>query len=199
MAQGDKTGPNGEGPETGRGQGVAAGNPSGQSSNEGRPYDGQGGGQGNRTNYGPGTNNTKTYNPRENRNLQKQDGSGPPSGGRELGPGKGKMDCSGLEDIVVNTKNIEKYFSPNNKSYDSVSKEYSPIYSENKGNYSNSDNLKAKILEYHNEAVGKKHNLKGSERREYVRKKMREYSKKNPKKSSGKTYTGKKTSTKKAA
>lgn len=195
MPGGDGQGRDGSGPESGRGLGKLAGNSSGRSSNEARPYDGRGNGQGNRpiykieNNYGPGKNNTQTY---RARNLQKQDGSGPPPNGKKLGPGKGKMDGSGLEDIVIDTKtktsNIERYFLSNSKTYNLVSKEYSSIYYSNEKNYSNSSTLKSRIMQAHNTAVKKGYS--GAKRRAYVKSQVAKYSKRkgsNTKSSSNKS------------
>jgi len=47
MPRGDKTGPQGKGPKTGRGLGLCTGNKTGGSNNpQGRPMDGRGGGRG---------------------------------------------------------------------------------------------------------------------------------------------------------
>ncbi len=184
MPSGDGLGRDGSGPDSGRKLGKLAGNSSGQSSNEARPYDGRGGGQGNKSNYGPGQNNTQTY---TNRNLQKRDGSGPPTNGKKLGPGKGKMDGSGLEDIVVNTDvktnnnntnsrfHIESTFLNNSGTYTHVSKEYASTYNNNQKNYSSTNSLKSRIMQAHNTAVRKGYT--GSKRRAYVKSQVSQYSK----------------------
>jgi len=199
MPQGDQTGPKGEGPETGRGLGKVVDNSSGQSTDEGRPYDGRGRGYGNRPirdNYGPGSDNTRTYESKSSSGIESKvsgpgghvpDGTGPH--GRGMGPGEGKGDGSGLENIT----NVERQFIGGSKAYGAVAKEYGSIYSQY-NNGSNSTGLKEVIMQAHNEAVKK--GYKGNERREYVKNETSKYSKSKAKSNSKSSKSTTKTSTK---
>ncbi len=168
MPLGDKTGPKGEGAETGRVLGKAAGNESGSTKSEGRPYDSRGGGEGN----GQFGRKDTTQDPNLERRSDEKEYRVPDATGRHgkgLGPGEGKADGSALEKTINN--NIEKLFFLDPENYFFIAKEYLPIYSQNKKNYLNMTDFKNQILRLHNEAV--KLCYTGKERRDYVRKKIK--------------------------
>ncbi len=167
MPQGDKTGPKGKGPETGRGVGYASSNTPGSQKEASRPKDGRGDGRG----YRPIRNTSTQYNGKNGTPLLKRDSSGPPTGGKKKGPGKGRQDGSGLEDIVTKTE-VTILNTP--KAYDLISKEYKSVYSQNEKSYSSSSDLKKTITQAHNDAIKKGYH--GNKRRDYVRKEVKKRS-----------------------